>query len=120
MVVLNKIDLPHVAAQQAELEEKLKAVIPHTRFMAVSAMQKTNTGELMHRVCLGWLVGYLVDLVSVVGCIGLLIHSYMRVGAQQVWKMMRVMKIEEEDLLQVRAWGWSVGRGRASARTCPR
>lgn len=57
MVVLNKIDLPHVAAQQAELEEKLKAVIPHTRFMAVSAMQKTNTGELMHRVRLGWLVG---------------------------------------------------------------
>ena len=50
VVVLNKIDLPHVAAQQAALEEKLKAVVPHTRFMAVSAMQKTNTAELMHRV----------------------------------------------------------------------
>ncbi len=59
MVVLNKIDLPHVAEKQAELEAKLKEVIPHTRFMAVSAMQKTNTAELVHRVCAaGWLVSW--------------------------------------------------------------
>lgn len=66
VVVLNKIDLPHVAAQQAELEEKLKAVIPHTRFMAVSAMQKTNTAELMHRVgasCFGVLAFGVDDLL---------------------------------------------------------
>jgi hypothetical protein len=50
VVVLNKIDLPHVAEQQAALEARLKEVIPHTRFMAVSAMRKTNTAELMHRV----------------------------------------------------------------------
>jgi len=60
VVVLNKIDLPHVAEKQAELEAKLKEVIPHTRFMAVSAMQKTNTAELVHRVCAaaGWLAGW--------------------------------------------------------------
>lgn len=33
-----------------ELEAQLKAVVPHTRVMAVSAMKKINTGELMHRV----------------------------------------------------------------------
>lgn len=66
VVVLNKIDLPGVAERQAEIEQALKEVIPHTRFMSISAIKKENTGELMHRV----------------------------------WKMLRVMKVEEEDLLQ--------------------
>uniref|UniRef100_I2CRT0 Gtp-binding protein obg n=1 Tax=Nannochloropsis gaditana (strain CCMP526) TaxID=1093141 RepID=I2CRT0_NANGC len=64
VVVLNKIDLisPEV---RLRVEQELKEVIPHTRFMSISAMKKTNTGELMHRV----------------------------------WKMLRVVKEEEGDLL---------------------
>lgn len=81
VVVLNKVDLPHVKEKQAEIEKALKAVsavafvkigrrlaeavsvtarawwmvawwqvIPHSRFMSISAMKKVNTQELMQRV----------------------------------------------------------------------
>jgi GTPase Era involved in 16S rRNA processing len=50
VVVLNKVDLPDVAAKQAELEAALREAIPHTRFMTISAREKINTSELMQRV----------------------------------------------------------------------
>jgi GTP-binding protein len=37
IVVLNKIDLPHVAEKQAALLTALRAVIPHQRILAISA-----------------------------------------------------------------------------------
>lgn len=35
VVVLNKIDLPHVRSRQAELEVSIKAELGHTRFMSI-------------------------------------------------------------------------------------
>ena len=49
VVVLNKIDLPHVQEKQNEIEENLRNIIGHSRFMSISAKTKENTNELMHR-----------------------------------------------------------------------
>lgn len=35
VVVLNKIDLPHVRSMQEELETSIKAELDHTRFMSI-------------------------------------------------------------------------------------
>lgn len=35
VVVLNKIDMPHVRSKQEELETKIKAELDHTRFMSI-------------------------------------------------------------------------------------
>lgn len=35
VVVLNKIDLPHVKSRQEELEAMIKAELDHTRFMSI-------------------------------------------------------------------------------------
>lgn len=35
VVVLNKIDLPHVRSKQAELEAQLKSELDHSRFMSI-------------------------------------------------------------------------------------
>lgn len=35
VVVLNKIDLPHVRDKQEELEAMIKAELDHTRFMSI-------------------------------------------------------------------------------------
>lgn len=35
VVVLNKIDLPHVRSRQEELEAMIKAELDHTRFMSI-------------------------------------------------------------------------------------
>lgn len=50
VVVLNKIDLPHVREQVPRLIERLKASANHTRVLGVSALTKENVPELMRRV----------------------------------------------------------------------
>jgi GTPase Era involved in 16S rRNA processing len=45
--VLNKIDMPHVAEKQAQLEKELLAVLGHKRFMSISAAKRINTSELV-------------------------------------------------------------------------
>lgn len=35
VVVLNKIDLPHVKSKQAELEATIKVELGHTRFISI-------------------------------------------------------------------------------------
>jgi GTPase involved in cell partitioning and DNA repair len=47
VVVLNKIDMPHVAEKQAQLEKELLAVLGHKRFMSISAAKRINTSELV-------------------------------------------------------------------------
>eukprot|EP00752_Nemacystus_decipiens_P010585 g9426.t1 len=50
VVVLNKIDLPHVRSKQEELEVMIKAELDHTRFMSISAVAGENTKDLMRRL----------------------------------------------------------------------
>ncbi|KAG5180000.1 GTP1/OBG-domain-containing protein [Tribonema minus] len=50
VVVLNKVDLPHVAEKQAEIEAGLLAMMPHKRLMTISAAKRLHTSELMYRV----------------------------------------------------------------------
>lgn len=38
VVVLNKIDLPHVRSRQEELETMIKAELDHTRFMSIRSV----------------------------------------------------------------------------------
>ena len=50
VVVLNKIDLPDVAANQEQILHELRALCGHTRVMAISAATGRNVAELMMRV----------------------------------------------------------------------
>jgi GTPase Era involved in 16S rRNA processing len=50
VVVLNKIDLPHVRAKSGELVEALLSRMGHTRVLEISAAARENTRELMQRV----------------------------------------------------------------------
>ncbi|CAM9581236.1 unnamed protein product [Discosporangium mesarthrocarpum] len=50
VVVLNKIDLPHVKEKQEQLEADLKQVIGHNRFLSISAIKGVRTKELMRRL----------------------------------------------------------------------
>lgn len=49
VVVLNKIDLPHVEARQAEIMAKLKSSMPHSRLLAISAAGRINVDDLVRR-----------------------------------------------------------------------
>lgn len=50
VVVVNKIDLPHVQERLPELIEKLKAAANHTRVMGISALTRQNVDDLMRRM----------------------------------------------------------------------
>lgn len=50
VVVINKIDLPHVRDSVPELVEELRRLSGHTRVFPVSAVTKENVKELMRRV----------------------------------------------------------------------
>jgi len=50
VVVLNKIDLPEVAASKDQILSEIRALCGHTRVMAVSAATGHNVAELMMRV----------------------------------------------------------------------
>jgi hypothetical protein len=50
-VVLNKVDLPHVAERQAEVEAALLQLMGHKRLMAISAAQRVHTSELVRHMC---------------------------------------------------------------------
>lgn len=50
IVVLNKIDLPHVREQLPELRARIEAAVGHSRIFAVSAATGERTAELMLRV----------------------------------------------------------------------
>lgn len=49
IVVLNKIDLPHVQEKQQELLEKLKDVMPHKRLLPISAAGRIGLDELVEK-----------------------------------------------------------------------
>ncbi|CAM9510716.1 unnamed protein product, partial [Chrysoparadoxa australica] len=49
VVVLNKLDIPEVAAQADRLVEEMKQHMPHTRILKVSASCGENVDELMTR-----------------------------------------------------------------------
>lgn len=50
VVVLNKVDLPHVQEKVPALKEALLQDMGHTRIMEISAATGLNTQELMQRV----------------------------------------------------------------------
>ncbi|CAM9811671.1 unnamed protein product [Chrysoparadoxa australica] len=50
VVVLNKVDLPHVAESAAELEAALAKELDHKRLMTISAATRIKTEELLRRV----------------------------------------------------------------------
>ena len=49
VVVLNKIDLPHVAAKQEELLATLRSNMSHARLLAISAAGHVGTSDLVER-----------------------------------------------------------------------
>ena len=50
VVVLNKIDLPHVAERQDEILSLLRKHMPHTRLLTMSAAARINVDDLVERV----------------------------------------------------------------------
>ncbi|CEL99198.1 unnamed protein product [Vitrella brassicaformis CCMP3155] len=50
VVVLNKIDLPHVRERLPALQEEIQATLNHTRFLAISALTRERVPELMMRL----------------------------------------------------------------------
>ena len=49
IVVLNKIDLPHVAARQTELMRALRGEMSHSRLLPISAAARIGVGELVRK-----------------------------------------------------------------------
>jgi GTP-binding protein len=49
VVVLNKIDLPHVAEKQEKILSELRSIMPHTRLLAISAAARINVEDLVER-----------------------------------------------------------------------
>jgi len=49
VVVLNKVDLPHVEAKQQELLARLRENMPHARLLAISAAGRVGTADLVER-----------------------------------------------------------------------
>jgi GTP-binding protein len=49
VVVLSKVDLPHVAARVPAAMEALRAVVPHGRIMCISAQSGVNIEQLVGR-----------------------------------------------------------------------
>jgi len=52
VIVVNKIDLPHVASQVVQLETKLKERCGHCRVMSISAVTGENVQQLLHKTAL--------------------------------------------------------------------
>ena len=48
-MVLNKVDLPHVAEHQDEIVKGLLALMPHTRLLCISAAGRVGTADLVDR-----------------------------------------------------------------------
>ena len=49
VVVLNKVDLPHVEARQEKLLATLRENMPHARLLAISAAGRVGTADLVER-----------------------------------------------------------------------
>jgi GTP-binding protein len=49
VVVLNKVDLPHVEAKQEDIMRRLRAVMPHSRLLAISAAGRVGVDALVER-----------------------------------------------------------------------
>jgi GTP-binding protein len=50
VVVLNKVDLPHVEGRRDEIMAALLQLMPHTRLLCISAAARLGTTDLVDRV----------------------------------------------------------------------